>query len=171
MAGLLPAELSDHGDGPQGRGYSVRCLPLDIEIVNLARALLDKNRFFSASAWADRPNVPLTRRDLPKKSAIGLRCYLRAVDKPLDSIAKRGGELDHLLRTRQHRIDFIASVCDGICDARLRLGVSATRIVAARAPTRVFSGQQQFSIGGEPVRRVFLRLGSFQEQLAYSRRD
>jgi len=29
-------------------------------------------------------------------------------------------ELDHLLRTRQHRIDFIASVCDGIRDACLR---------------------------------------------------
>ena len=114
--------------------------------------LLDKNRFFSASAWTDRANVPLTWRDLPKKSAIGLRCYPRAVDKPLDSIAKRGGELDHLLRTRQHGIDFIASVCDGICDARLWSRVSATRIIAARAPTCVFNRQQQLSIGGEPVR-------------------
>src|SRR6266545_2353442 len=136
----------------------------------LRRALFDKNCFFSASTWADRANGPLARRHFPKKSAIGLRCYLRAVDKPLDSIAKRGGELDHLLRTGQPGIDFVTSICDRICDARLRSCVSATRVIAARAPTCVFSGQQQFPICTEPVHGVFLQLGSFQEQLAYSRR-
>src|SRR5437867_3891918 len=119
----------------------------------LPRESLDKNRFFSTAPRANRAKVPLAGHELPKKTAIGLRCYPRAVHKPLDMIAKGSGELDHLLRTRQHGIDFIACICYRIGDARFRSHLSATRIVVARTPTCVFSRQQQFSIGGEPVRR------------------